>query len=141
MIVVSVAASSGDPEPARRMFSELLNLNRAHALRVATEFLDKHRSSGVDWQQRYVATAEPGREYRGTFVSRGGPHFMMHDGRDILIRQMVDLRNPVPQSGGDVVFQASPWDSEQCHGRSDIAWQVEPDNEIMASDEEQDRGR
>jgi cell filamentation protein, protein adenylyltransferase len=72
------------------MLTELLNPIRSLALRTATRFLEAHRTQ-VNWQDRYVATTEPGHSYAGTFVSAGGPNFIMHDGHNIYIGNLADL--------------------------------------------------
>jgi cell filamentation protein len=90
MVKVSIAASAGYLDPVQRMLRELLDPIRSAALRTATRFLEAHRTE-VDWQDRYVATTEPGQSYAGTFVSAGGPNFMMHDGHNILIGSLADL--------------------------------------------------
>ncbi len=53
----------------------------------------------------------------------------------------MDLSGRAPQKGGNVPFQARSWDTGQSHVRSDSAPQLEPDNGIMAGDEEQDPGQ
>lgn len=48
MVAVSIAASQGDGAPVQRMFTELLDPERARALREATLFLEKNRSKYFD---------------------------------------------------------------------------------------------
>jgi cell filamentation protein len=123
MIVVSIAAHRGDLSAAARMFGELLDPQRAAALRKAVNFLDRHRSVDFDWTRRYVATMEPGRDYSGTFVGGGGTDFIMHNGKDILIGRMVDLPNSGTglRAGTPVSFRGWEWSARlqhQLHGRN-----------------------
>jgi cell filamentation protein len=110
MVVASIAASAADYEPARRMFRELLDPVRSQALRAATRFLEAHRNE-TNWQDRYVATTEPGQSYTGTFVGAGGPNFMMHDGKNnIYVGNLKDLPNEGHglRSGDQVTFRTAP---------------------------------
>ncbi len=110
MTVVSIAASTGDHEPVRRMLAELLDPARSQALRTATRFLEANRTPEIDWQDRYVATTEPGQEYRGIFVGAGGEHFLMHDRKNIYVGNLADLpdRGRGFDSGDAVAFHAGP---------------------------------
>jgi len=98
MVAVSTAASQGDVAPVRRMFEELLDPERARALREATRFFEEHRSKDFEWHDRYVATTAPGQSYKGTFVSSNNDHFIMHDGQRIFIGKKLDL----PNAGADL---------------------------------------
>jgi cell filamentation protein len=135
MVNASIAASSGDYEPARRIFNELLDPVRSQALRAATRFLEAHRNE-VNWQERYVATTEPGRSYAGTFVGAGGPNFMMHDGKNIYVGNLTDLPNQGHglHSGDRVSFRTGP--AEQAH---ETERAQEKQREKQRSDREKDR--
>ena len=62
-------------------------------------------SQGFDWQDRYMATTEPGRRYDGVLVGVGGSDFMMHDKKNILVGKTKDLPRPLPEQGQHVVFE------------------------------------
>jgi cell filamentation protein len=108
MVAVSIAGGAGDHQPAQRMFAELLDPQRSQALRTATRFLEAHRTPAINWQDRYVATTQPGQAYAGTFVSTDGTHFMMHDGKSIYIGTRADLpeEGRAVRRGDPVSFRA-----------------------------------
>ena len=105
MLEASVQASQGQKGMMRRMFSEISDPQRVEPLREAIRFLNEQK---FDWNDRYLATTEHGRLYKGTFVGHSGDNFMMHDGAKILIGKVSDLGR-VPPSGDGVTFHtASP---------------------------------
>ena len=110
MVAVSIAASQQKAAPVQRMFAELLDPERAHALREATRFLEKNRIQDFEWHDRHVATTAPGYRYRGTFVTGNHAHFMMHDGRRIFIGKKQDLPNAGDKitSGDNLEFTTPP---------------------------------
>jgi cell filamentation protein len=58
MIQASIAGNeSGDPRMMRRLFVEISDPVRVAALSKAIESLEQH---GFAWNDRYIATAEPG---------------------------------------------------------------------------------
>ncbi len=93
MVSVSISGSQGDPEPARRMFSELLDPERRDALLVATRFLEGQHLKGspVNWNDRYVATTTPGQTYSGIYAGAGGKNFMLGAADKIYIGKLDDL--------------------------------------------------
>ena len=103
MLEASIRASQGHKDMMRRLFNEISDPQRVEPLREAVRFLTDQK---FDWNERYVATTEPGRLYKGTFVGQNGTHFMMHDGSNILIGKVTDL-SPLPQSGETVQFRTN----------------------------------
>jgi cell filamentation protein len=87
MTVVSIAGNAADYAPAQRMFAELLDPARSHALRTATRSLD------INWQDLYVATTQPGRRYAGSFLSTDGRNFLLADGKSLFVGALADLPN------------------------------------------------
>ncbi|MET3600694.1 Fic/DOC family protein [Martelella mangrovi] len=92
----------GDIDAFKRMFREISDPERVQALEKAQKFLT---SQGFDWQDRYMATTEPGRRYDGVLVGVGGADFMMHDKQNILVGQTKDLPRPLPEQGQHVAFE------------------------------------
>ena len=102
MIEASVQASQGQRGMMRRMMNEISDPERVQPLKEAITFLE---AQDFDWNDRYLATTEPGRVYEGAFVGQGGAHFMMHDGEKILIGEVGDL-GELPESGAAVRFRS-----------------------------------
>ena len=114
MIEASVAAHErGDPSVMRRLFDEISNPHRVEALRTAEEALDRNK---FNWNERYIATAEPGHPVELTMVGIARGQFMAHTGSQILIGKTSDLPKPYPDRGETFTFVASAhW------------WQPEPE--------------
>jgi cell filamentation protein len=93
MASVSIDSLKGNNASLQRMFEELMNPERATALREATSFFEKNRTDGFDWQDRYVATTTPGQSYRGQFYDSNKSRFIMYDGPRIYIGDVRDLPN------------------------------------------------
>ncbi len=109
----------GDVDAFKRMFREISDPERVQALEKAQKFLT---SQGFDWQNRYMATTEPGRRYDGVLVGVGGSDFMMHDKKNILVGKTKDLPRPLPEQGQHVVFetpQKTPANARESRGRDD----------------------
>ena len=101
MIEASVRAARSQPDMMRRMFNEISNPERVRPLREAIAFLSEQK---FNWNERYLATTEPGRLYKGTFVGQNGQDFRMHDGAKIIVGRTSDL-NGTPGSGESVQFR------------------------------------
>jgi len=96
MIEASIAANEhGDPTMMRRLFNEISDLSRVAALRQAIEFFEKQR---FPWNDRYLATIEPGHQVELTMVGTAGEHFMVRTRSQILIGNKSDLPAPLPRS-------------------------------------------
>jgi len=109
----------GDVDAFKRMFREISDPERVQALEKAQNFLT---SQGFDWQNRYMATTEPGRRYDGVLVGVGGSDFMMHDKQNILVGKTKDLPRPLPEQGQHVTFetpQKTPANARESRGRDD----------------------
>lgn len=113
MTFVSVAAHErGDLAPMRRMFAEITNPDRVNALEVAQQAIERFRPVQAPhvtaWDGIYMATTEPGQDYRGVFSGAAGRNFMMQrDDGAIIIGNVVDLPEPRPESGARLSFTAS----------------------------------
>ena len=102
MLQVSMAAVEHDnPALMRRLFNEISDPSRVAALRQAIELLEKGR---FPWNDRYLATAEPGQPVELRMVGPVGDYFMGRTGTRILIGNMADLPSPHPQTHQTFVF-------------------------------------
>jgi cell filamentation protein len=97
MIVASMAAhDQTDLGPMRRLFTDAVDPARRTALREAIEFLDRQQ---FPWNDRYIATVEPGHPVEVTFAGTAGDHFMARTGSQILVSNVADLPHPRPERG------------------------------------------
>jgi cell filamentation protein len=107
MIQASIAAHEDrDIGPMRRMLDEISNPHRVAALTPAIAFLN---SAKYPWNDRYVATLEPGRVEDVTIAGVSGAHFMARTDTTILIGQRSDLPSQEVGSGARVKVFASRW--------------------------------
>jgi cell filamentation protein len=94
MIAASIAANEhDDPTMMRRLFNEISDTARVAALRRAIDFLEQQH---FPWNDRYVATTEPGHEVELTLAGVAGAHFMGRTNSQILVGKTVDLPAPHP---------------------------------------------
>lgn len=104
MVEASIAAKEhNDPSAMRRLFDEISNHDRVEVLRTAQEALDRN---GFNWNERYVATVEPGHPVELTMVGIAGDQFMAHTGSQILLGRTSDLPEPYPGPGVEFSFVA-----------------------------------
>jgi cell filamentation protein len=104
MIEASIAAKErGDLSVMRRLFDEISNPHRIEILRTSEEALDRN---GFNWNERYIATVEPGHPVELTMVGIAGDQFMAHTGSQILLGRTSDLPEPYPESGAEFSFVA-----------------------------------
>jgi cell filamentation protein len=104
MIEASVAASErGDHSVMRRLFHEISNPSRVEVLRTAEEQLDRQK---YNWNERYIATVEPGYPVELTMVGIARDQFMAHTGSQILLGKTSDLPEPRPERGEAFTFVA-----------------------------------
>lgn len=97
MIVASIAAhDQNDLGPMRRLFADATDPARREALHDAIQFLDRQQ---FPWNDRYIATVEPGHPVEVTLVGVAGKHFMARTAEQILIGNVVDLPEPRPDQG------------------------------------------
>jgi cell filamentation protein len=97
MIAASVAAhDDNNLGPMRRLFADATDPARQEALCEAIDFLDRQQ---FPWNDRYVATIEPGHAVSAILVGINGDHFMARTGSAILIGHIGDLPDPRPERG------------------------------------------
>jgi cell filamentation protein len=116
MIEASIAANErGDPSVMRRLFDEISNPSRVEVLRAAEEQLDRQK---YNWNERYIATVEPGYPVELTMVGIARDQFMAHTGSRILLGKTSDLPEPRPRRGEAFTFVAPQY-----------CWQTETDRD------------
>jgi cell filamentation protein, protein adenylyltransferase len=104
MIEASIAANEhGDSSVMHRLFDEISNPNRVEILRTAEEQLDRQK---YNWNERYIATVEPGYSVELTMVGIACDQFMAHTGSQILLGRTSDLPEPRPERGEPFTFVA-----------------------------------
>ncbi len=107
MTLASIAAHErGDLAMMRRMFDEISDPPRIAALREAIDFLESQK---YPWNDRYLATTEPGHAVAATLAGRGGAHFMARTGSEILVGQTEDPPKPRPDRGENFVLRPTAW--------------------------------
>jgi len=107
MIQASIAANEhGDSTMMRRMFIEISNPVRVAALEKAIGALNENR---FPWNDRYVATAEPGHKVEVTMAGIAGEQFMARTATAILIGQTSDLSEPRPERGETFTLDPTAW--------------------------------
>ena len=79
---------AGDPRMMRRLFVEIGDPVRVAALSQAIESLEQH---GFAWNDRYIATAEPGHQVDVRLAGIAGDQFMARTQTAILIGKTSDL--------------------------------------------------
>jgi cell filamentation protein len=130
MIQASIAANEqGNPAMMRRVFDEISNPQRVAAMREAIEALDRH---GYPWNDRYIATMQPGHRVEVTMAGMAGEHFMARTGAEILIGKTADLPDPHPERGATFTFAASEnsWEQEnRMRQRQDRQQRDQPEQE------------
>ncbi len=112
MTQASIAAHEGrDIGPMKRLLDEISNPHRVAALTPAIAFLN---SAKYPWNDRYVATLEPGHVEDLTVAGVHGPHFLARTDSTILVGQRSDLPSRDTGSGARVKVFPSRWpDSEE----------------------------
>lgn len=91
----------------RRMFDEISDPVRVAALDKAIEALNR---LNFLWNDRYIATAEPGYRVEVTMAGMAGEQFMARTVDAVLIGQVSDLPEPRPQRGTIFTLQPSSWE-------------------------------
>jgi len=97
MIRASIAAHEHDDTGVmRRLFNDASDPARFAALSEAIAFLEKER---FPWNDRYIATAEPGHEVKAMLAGVSRDNVMVRTETDILIGHTSDLPMPHPRHG------------------------------------------
>jgi cell filamentation protein len=107
MIQASIAANEhSDRTMMRRMFGEISDPVRVAALEKAIDALNRN---GFPWNDRYVATAEPGHKVEVTMAGTADDQFMARTATAILIGQTSDLPEPRPERDETFTFEPTAW--------------------------------
>jgi cell filamentation protein len=107
MIQASIAGNeSGDPSMMHRLFTEITDAERVAALTKAIAALEQH---GFAWNDRYIATAEPGHKVDVRLAGISGDRFMARTPAVILIGKTSDLPQRRPDQGQEFTLMPSEW--------------------------------
>lgn len=106
MSIVSLEARMGDLSGMQRLFQEISDSQRVAALDKAQGFLDQER---VNWQEMYIATATPGREYSGPVALSSPEVVVMRSGGDVIVAQTRDVALEEGPPSGTVHFTATDY--------------------------------
>jgi cell filamentation protein len=104
MIQASIAGNeNGDLGMMRRLFNEISDPVRVAALSKAIGDLDR---LGFPWNDRYLATTEPGHQIDVKFAGLAGDPFMARTRTGILFGKTSDLPEPRPEKGQEFTLGA-----------------------------------
>jgi cell filamentation protein, protein adenylyltransferase len=107
MIQASIAGNeNGDPTMMRRLFTEISDPERVAALSKAIGALEQN---GFPWNDRYIATAEPGHKVDVRLAGIAGDQFMARTDTAILIGKTSDLPQQRPDRGEEFTLTPSEW--------------------------------
>jgi cell filamentation protein len=107
MIQASIEGNeNGDPSMMRRLFTEITDPERVAALTKAIAALEEH---GFAWNDRYIATAEPGHKVEVQLAGIAGDQFMARTQHAILIGKTSDLPQRRPDQGQEFTLIPSKW--------------------------------
>ncbi len=107
IIQASIAGNEkADPSMMRRLFTEISDPLRVVALSTAITALDQH---GFAWNDRYIATAEPGHKVDVRLAGVAGDQFMARTQTAILIGKTSDLPERRPEQGQEFTLQPTAW--------------------------------
>lgn len=108
MIQASIAANeNNDTSMMRRMFDEISQPERVAALRKAIGALN---DLGFNWNDKYIATAEPGHRIELTMAGIADEQFMGRTASSIIIGQTSNLPTPHPARGERFVLEGTSWE-------------------------------
>lgn len=111
MIQASIAGNeNGDPTMMRRLFTEISDPERVAALSKAIGALEQN---GFPWNDRYIATAEPGHKVDVRLAGVAGDQFMARTQTAIVIGKASDLPGQRPAQGQEFTLLPTEWRSPQ----------------------------
>lgn len=117
MIQASIAGhEAGDPGMMRRLFLEISDPARVAALSKAIEDLERHK---YPWNDRYIATAQPGHNLKVRLAGIAGDQFMARTKTAILFGQTKDLPKRRPEREEEFTLKPTAWSDER---RQKIDW-------------------
>jgi cell filamentation protein len=107
MIQASIAGNDYDDRTMmRRLFTEISDPERVAALSKAIGDLEQH---GFAWNDRYIATMEPGHRIDAKLAGIAGDQFMARTQTAILIGKASDLPEQRPDKGQEFTLIPTPW--------------------------------
>lgn len=110
MIQASIAGNeNGDPSMMRRLFREISDPVRVAALSQAIAALEQHKYA---WNDRYIATTEPGYSVNVRLAGVAGDQFMARTQTAILIGKTSDLPEWRPEQGQEFALEPTAWSDD-----------------------------
>jgi cell filamentation protein len=107
MIQASIEGNEkSDPSMMRRLFTEITHPDRVAALTIAIAALEQY---GFAWNDRYIATAEPGHKVGMQLAGIAGDQFMGRTQTTILIGKTSDLPQQRPDQGQEFTLIPTEW--------------------------------
>ena len=119
MIQASIAGNENDdPSMMRRLFTEISDPERVAALSKAIGALEQNK---FPWNERYIATAEPGHKVDVRLAGIAGDQFMSRTQTAILIGKTSDLPERRPDRGEEFTLMPSEWGGAKIDWRRYLA--------------------
>lgn len=106
MTIVSIESRTGDNSGMRRLFQEISDPDRVALLAQAQDYLNRE---GVKWEEAYIATATPGREYEGRVGLHSPKLVIIQEKGDMIVGQTRDVPPETLKGGAVVQFTASDY--------------------------------
>ena len=103
LVQASIVSANGDMDMMARLMDEITDTERIQPLAKVIDHLER---SDFKWNDLYIATTTPGKEYTGTFAGTdGGNFFFRTEQNQLLVGKLKDL-NAVPGPGEKINFTA-----------------------------------
>lgn len=104
LVEASILSANGDLTTMERLADEISDTERIQSLTKLIAHFDKHT---FRWNDHYLATTTPGRNYSGKFAGSDGTNFFFYDKENrILVGKVADLTN-IPKPGDSTSFTSS----------------------------------
>ena len=104
LVQASILSANGDVSMMVRVMDEITNTERIQPL---TKVIAYFETVQFNWNDVYLATTTPGRNYAGTFAGSDGENFFFRDEENrVFVGKLSDLKQPV-KSGEKISFTAS----------------------------------
>jgi cell filamentation protein len=103
LVQASIWSASGDVNMMVRLMDEITDTERIQPL---TKVIDHLKQHDFNWNDIYIATTTPGRQYTGTFAGADGNNFFFRtEPTQILVGKLSDLKES-PKPGDKIGFTA-----------------------------------
>jgi cell filamentation protein len=104
LVQASISSAHGDLGMMERLMDEISDTERVQPVITLIKFFEQNNYS---WNDRYIASTTPGKQYEGRFAGSNGRNFFFYDDQDrILVGDVNDL-NSIPAPDKPISFRAS----------------------------------